>query len=128
MYADWESLEALPRHCFSCGRDLSMETNVETEGTLSSGIPDVQPPAFPPLPDSNENGCPEATDNGEHDACLCPAKDLPGKDCPQEAQQATVGDEAASDVVLGIGSAVTALFALSALLSVNDAHSGSIRP
>lgn len=49
MYADWESLEALPAHCFSCGRDVPGDAGLLEAAPQHDAAPDdLDDPAAQP--------------------------------------------------------------------------------
>lgn len=79
MYADWESMAALPKYCFSCGRDVS-EVSEEVQG---EDDPCETPAAGP---EANE-ACEEAVGLGAEG--ILPDEELPPAECED-------GEEAAS--------------------------------
>lgn len=89
MYADWESLEALPRHCFSCGRalDWEMKADEAAEGTLNACASAGQPPLSRQRTNCDENDCSKEASNGEHAGCLCPTVPPSEEALPQEDRQ-----------------------------------------
>lgn len=129
MYADWESLANLPRHCFSCGRDLSaeMENEEEAEAAQEAGTPGAQHPVSPQHADSDEDDFQSMTDEEEPEDSLCPAAGLPAGDSPQEDQQETERKEENPNAMLAIGGAALGLGVLSALLNVDATSSETLQ-
>lgn len=88
MYADWESLEALPRHCFTCGRDVSMELDAETGEELRPDTPDELPPSSLMDMETEGENTPEAEKHGDHEEGLFPTSDEESETFYEAAQEA----------------------------------------
>lgn len=124
MYADWESLADLPRHCFSCGRDLSMEDAGGEEEPSSRQ-------------DTEAGGeeAPKTTDNGEHDGIGPTADTCPQKNSREAEKEPSMFadadaemDEDAPDAVPASGKTASRHHDLSSFLHADDAPAGDLRP